>query len=566
MKRLNNIFKKLNNSTTGGAIVIAAFSILSKILGLLRDRLLAAKFGAGDVLDAYFAAFRLPDLIFNTLILGALSAAFIPVFIELKSKHGQKNGYGNMIATLPVEQLDDEIGLSAGVTVKTDEIANGNDFNHWDLSSAVLNIVSLIMVVFGAGVCIFAPQLVALITPGFTGEKMTLTIKLTRIMLLSIVFFGVSNVFSGILQSLKKFTVFALAPVAYNLGIIVGIIFLVDIWGEVGLGLGVVLGAFLHLMIQWPSVRRAGFRWRFILTLKNKAVRQIGKLMLPRTVGLAGNQISQLITTVIASGLLSGSLAIYNLAFNLGSVPISIFAVSLAIATFPGLSESFTQKNHENFRTQLSSAIRRILCLMIPISLFMIALRAQIVRLVLGAGSFNWEDTILTADSLGFFTISIFSQGLIPLLARAFYALQNTKMPVIISLIAVAINIVGAVILAPIMGVMGLALAFSISSIVNLVLLAAMLRHKLGYLDEKKIFISILKIVVATLGGLTFIQLTKYAIASIVDMRTFWGVLIQFGGAGGIGAIVFVIISLIVGSEEVGEIKKYIIKKRLKNF
>ena len=198
---------------------------------------------------------------------------------------------------------------------------------------------------------------------------------------------------------------------------------------------------------------------------------------------------------------------------------------------------------------------------MIPISLFMIALRAQIVRLVLGAGSFDWEDTVLTADSLGFFAISIFCQGLIPLLARAFYALQNTRMPVIISLISVAINIAGAVMLGPSMGVVGLALAFSISSIINLVLLAVILRHKLGYLDEKRILASILKIVVATLGGLVFIQLTKYAIASMVVMRTFFGVLAQFGAAGGVGVLVFIMISLIVGSEEVGDLKKYFTKR-----
>ncbi len=555
MEFIKNIFKKLKGTTTGSAIVIAIFSILSKLLGLVRDRLLAARFGAGDVLDAYYAAFKLPDLIFNTLVLGALSAAFIPVFIELKAKHEQDK-INNQEGSLPIEQREDEIGVSVAPVNKQAALTNGDNFSHWDLSAAIINIISLTLVGIGAIVWLFAPQFVSLIAPGFAGEKAELTIKMTKIMLLSVLFFGVSNVFSGILQSLKKFTIFALAPLMYNLGIIFGIVFLVNIYGEVGLAYGVVLGAGLHLLVQWPAAIKAGFRWRGIWAIKNKAVKQIGKLMVPRTIGLAGTQFSQVITTVIASGLISGSLAIFNLAANLSSVPISIFAVSLAIASFPVLSENYIKKDRAGFVEQVSVNARRILFLMIPISVFMIALRAQTVRLVLGAGSFDWEDTILTAESLGYFVISLFAQGLIPLLARAFYALQNTKTPVIVSLIGVAVNIVGAFLLAPSMGVAGLALAFSVASIVNLILLVVILRHTLGNLDERKILISMVKMSVAALGGLVFIQLVKYGLASWVNMQTFGGVLIQFLGAGLAGVIVYVIVSLALGSEEIKDWQK----------
>ncbi|HOZ36835.1 MAG TPA: lipid II flippase MurJ, partial [bacterium] len=208
------------------------------------------------------------------------------------------------------------------------------------------------------------------------------------------------------------------------------------------------------------------------------------------------------------------------------------------------------------FIEQVSVNTRRILFLMIPISVFMIAFRAQIVRLVLGSGSFDWEDTILTAEALGYFTISLFAQGLIPLLTRAFYALQNTRTPVLISLLAVALNIGAAFGLAPTMGVAGLALAFSLSSIVNLIFLVVILKYRLGDLEEKKILLSTLKISVASLGGLVCIQLAKYLLASLVNMQTFFGVLIQFLGAGSLGILVYLLVSLALGSEEIKDWQK----------
>ncbi len=517
MNLIKAIFKKLNNSITGGAIVIAIFSILAKILGLVRDRLLASSFGAGDILDVYYAAFKLPDLIFNTLVLGALSAAFIPIFISLKNKK--------------------------------------EEFGHWQLSSAVMNIIFIVMVVLGIIVFFSANKLVPLITPGFSGEKLVLTIKMTRIMLLSILFFGISNVLAGILQAIKKFTMFALSAVMYNLGIIFGIVFLVKIVGPTGLAWGVVIGASLHLLIQLPAVIKAGFKWRPILGFKNKAVRQIGKLMLPRTIGLAGGQINQVIITIIASTLISGSLAIFNLAFNLQSVPIGIFAVSLAITAFPAMSESFTKNDKAKFLKRFSITVRRILWLLIPVSIFMITLRIQIVRLILGTGRFDWQDTTLTADALGYFAVSLFAQGLIPLLARAFYAFQNTKIPVIISLVSVSFNIIGSIILAQIFGVIGLVMAFSLASVVQVILLLVSLRQKIGHLDEKRIIFSTIKIITATVGAVFCLQMTKNIVGNAVDMQTFIGVLIQFLSAGIIGSITYLIISWLLGSEEIKYIK-----------
>lgn len=539
--------------------MIATFSILAKLFGLLRDRLLASRFGAGDLLDAYYAAFKLPDLIFNTLVLGALSAAFIPVFIALKHKNTAKHERQNsdtIVLPLDIQGIEGSTCISA--KTGTDSSARpARELDHWQLSSSLMNIIFISLLALGIIFFAAAPLIVpAVVAPGFGPAKLSLTLDLTRVMLVAILFFGLSNVLSGILQAMKRFAVFALAPVFYNIGIIIGIVFFVDWFGPIGLGYGVVLGALLHFLVQLPVVLKAGFRWRPVFNLGHKEVAKIGRLMLPRTIGLAGNQINLLVITVIASGMLAGSIAVFNLAFNLISVPISIFAISFAIAAFPALAESYSQKDKPGILLGFSKTTRRILFLIIPISVFMIALRAQIVRLVLGAGAFDWQDTVLTADTLGFFALSLFAQGLVPFLARVFYAFQDTRTPVLISLAAVALNIILSVILGRQMGVVGLALAFSIANILNLGALFVFLHFKMGHLDEQKIIVSLMKIITATIGSVFVLQLVKYLVAGLVDMRTFVGVMVQFLAAGCAAALVYLAIAAILGSEEIREIRK----------
>ncbi|MBU4332737.1 murein biosynthesis integral membrane protein MurJ [Patescibacteria group bacterium] len=508
---------KLKNTITGGAIVIASFSVLSKFIGLLRDRLIASNFGAGDITDIYFASFRLPDLIFNTLVLGALSSAFIPIFIKCLQKDKEEA---------------------------------------FRIANSILHCIVLALAILAGIFFIFAPRIVPLLVPGFDPEKQRAVAELTRIMLFSIIFFGASNVFSGILNSFKRFVAYSLAPIFYNLGIIAGVLFLVPRFGIKGLAWGVVLGAFLHLLIQIPSVLKAGFRWQAVLAFKDRAVQRVGLLMLPRTFGLAVNQINQLVINVIASTLVVGSVAVFNFAFNLQSFPIGIFAISLAVASFPYFSESAAKKDLKEFIAHFSVTLRRILFLIIPASVFILLLRAQVVRLVLGAGRFDWQDTVMTLETLGFFSISLFAQALIPLLARAFYAFQDTKTPVFVSIVSVLINIFGGLYLSRILGVAGLALAFSIASIVNVILLFVLLRCKLGFLDEKKIIFSLLKVsMISVLAGVA-VQISKMVVGSIFDLTTFGQVLLQFLVAAGVGGLVYLGLALVFKCEEIGVIKK----------
>ncbi len=512
------IWHKLITTVTGGAVLIAFFSIIAKLVGLLRDHLLASYFGADRILDVYYASFRLPDLIFNTLVLGALSAAFIPIFIKLWES--DKN-------------------------------------RAWELVNITINILTAVLIVLAVIAIFFAPTVVDVVAPGFTGQAKALTVDLTRIMLLSIVFFGISNVFSGILNSLKDFIPYAIAPIFYNLGIIVGVVLFYPWWGVSGLAWGVVLGSGLHLLAQLPAVLKKGWCYRSIWE-RTAEFRKMIRLMLPRTIGLAANQVNQLVITSIASTLSIGSIAVFNLANNLQNFPISIFGLSLAVAAFPVMSRSWALNNQADFRGSFSLTFRKVLFFMIPVSVFILILRAQIVRLVLGAGQFDWEDTYYTAQVLGVFSLSLFAQGTIPLLARSFYSREDTATPVVVGVISVIINLCLAFYLSHFWGVIGLAMAFSIANIINMLLLLVILRERAGDLDDRNLILSVAKMGVnSILAGAAAYGLL-YLFAPVIHTDTFLGLLIQAALSFGGGLIVYIILSFITKVKEIAVFKIFL--------
>ncbi|MFH1235914.1 MAG: murein biosynthesis integral membrane protein MurJ [Parcubacteria group bacterium] len=526
------IWLRITTTVTGGAIIIATASVASRLLGLIRDRILASMYGAGETLDAYYAAFKLPDLIFNILVLGALSSAFIPVFVRYLVKNGSVSP----------------------------------DSETWRLANSLLNILLIGLVVVGGAFFIFAEQLIPVIAPGFDGSRMGLTIQLTRIMLVAIVFFGVSNIATGILTSFKRYVSFAFAPVMYNLGIIFGIVVLSGRYGILGVAYGVVIGAVIHMAVQVPSIFRLGYRYRPLLDFKHEGVRQVGKLMIPRAFGLAVAQVDQLISVIIGSTLAVGTVAVFNFANNLQSFPIGVFGYSLAIAAFPIFSEAFAQNDTKKFVEYFSIAFRRVLFLIIPVSVLMLLLRAQIVRLVLGSGNFGWADTILTAQTLGYFSLSLFAQALIPMLARSFYALQDTKTPVKVGLLSVGINLILGWTLSRMWGVIGLGLAFSVASIVNMLFLLILLHHRVGNLDDNRIANSTLKILfISSVMGLVSWGMLRF-LAIGVDMQRFVGVLIQGVGAGVVGIIVYLTLAVIMKCEEIHILTSWVKKTKAQLF
>ena len=518
---LKNLFNRQTNSITMAAALVGVSSLLSRLLGVLRDRILAGQFGAGEYLDIYYSAFRIPDMVYNLLILGALSAGFIPVFTGLIKDFKSYKSTG----------LFKYLNLEA-----------------WDLANNLLNILMLFLVVLSLLGIVFAPSLVSLISPGFSPEAQKTTADLTRIMFLSPLFLGISGIIGGVLQSFKNFLIYSIAPIMYNVGIIIGALWLSPFMGISGLAWGVVLGAFLHMTIQIPVVYNLGWRYHFLIDWRNKNLIKIARMMVPRTLSLAISQINLVVITIIASELASGSLSVFNFANNLQSFPVGIFGISFAVAAFPALSVAV----HDNKKMveHFSLATRQILFFILPATILLITLRAQVIRVILGTGSFDWEDTILTMDTLGFFALSLFAQAIIPLQTRVFYARQDSRTPFFIGLSVVIVNIFLSIWLAGRMGVAGLALAFSISTILNFILLWVWLCYKIGNMDQAKILISTLKFSVAGIGAGFVVQLMKNIVWAYINMNTFSGVLIQGAAAGTGGLIAYLVVCALLRSEE----------------
>ncbi|OGY44732.1 MAG: murein biosynthesis integral membrane protein MurJ [Candidatus Buchananbacteria bacterium RIFCSPLOWO2_01_FULL_39_33] len=537
------MFNKLINSQaktiTSAAIIIGALSLISRILGIFRDRILAAQFGAGDTLDAYYAAFRLPDLVYNILILGAISAGLIPVF--------------------------------TGLIVKK----FGGENEAWKLINSVLNLLFLAVVVICALLFLSTPYLMPLITPGFSQEKMAMVISLSKIMFLSPIFLGLSAIFGSILQSFRRFFVYSLAPIFYNVGIIIGALYLVDYFGIYGLAWGVVLGSFFHLLVQIPPTFSLGYKYQAIFNWRDKNVRKVGRLLIPRTLTLIINQVNFLVVTVVGSTLAVGSLAIFNLSNNLQSFPLGIFGVSLAVAALPILSTLAVKNNLADFVSVISSTFRQTLFFIIPISILLYVLRAQIVRIILGSGAFSWLDTRLTAATLAIFALGLFAQGTLPLLVRGFYALHDTKTPFYIGLLALIANLTGLVFFAWVFSwpnwfsffviaelkmadlwsvadlrVLAMPLAISFSSLINLFFLLLALRRKIGRLDGRKILDSSMRIIFASLGAGLFTYASLQLLAKLVMTETFLGLFFQGFIAGSIGLLGYWLLGYLLNMAE----------------
>lgn len=532
---IKNIFKKRTSGITAAAILVGVFSLFSRVLGLFRDRILAGQFGAGEILDVYYSAFRVPDLIYNLLILGALSAGFIPIFSGLIKKMKGNNDFYFCYS-------------------------KNENKEAWNLVSNILNTLIIVLLFFSIIGLIFSPQLINLITPGFSPELKKSAVLLTRIMFFSPLFLGISSLLGGVLQSFKNFLMFSLAPIFYNLGIIAGAVFLVPILGISGLAWGVVLGSFLHMIIQIPSVKVLGFKWKFFINLRDKNLLKIFKMMIPRTLSLAISQINLLVVTIIASTLTAGSLTVFNFANNLQSFPIGIFGISFAVAAFPALSSAAF--NNKKLIKSFSYTLRQILFFIIPSTILLITLRAQIVRVIYGSGAFSWTDTVLTIDALGFFALSLFAQATIPLLTRVFYARHNSKVPFYIGLIVVVVNIFLSLFLGKRMGVAGLALAFSLASILNFMILWLWLYFEIGDLDQKKIINSVIKFSIAGLVAGFVVQAGKSLVWPLINMTKFLGVLIQGMFAGLLGLGIYFLLCYLMKSEEMLELIE-VIKKKL---
>lgn len=495
-------------------IIIACFTLLSRIAGFARDILLASKFGLSVDSDIYFTAFRIPDLVYNLLILGTLSVAFIPVFSQYYLKDKPRA---------------------------------------FTIASTVLNISAIGMALVCIIIFIFATPLTKLIAPGFEGEQLAMTVTITRIMMLSPIIFTVSNVFSSVLISMKKFLIVNTAPLLYNFGIIFGILFLYPRFGLAGLAYGVIFGALMHVGIQIPEAIRHGFQWKPVFAYTDAGVRKIGSLFLPRIVGLDNSYVNLIVVSIVGSSLVTGSITAFNYANNIQAVALGIFALSSAVAVFPALSDFYSKHDMKGFIDTLQHTIIRVLYFIVPITIMILLLRAQVVRLLLGYGKCDWTCTITTFDTLGVLALGLIAQSLTPLFARAFYARQNTKTPVAISLIGITINATCSYWFAQTMSVTGIALGFVIGTTVQCILLFAAMHMSFDKKDEvtkrtlhvfdAALVTQSLKILLASivLGLVTYTTLNVAAFG--FNTRTIIGIFIQTALAGIFGGIAYLILT-----------------------
>lgn len=457
------IFFRRQTNILSAAAVIAFFYGASMLLGIIRDRLLIAHFYdcCRADLDVYWAAFRLPDTLFQLLVIGALSAAFIPVFSEYLLK-SRKEAY--------------------------------------QIASSVINLLILIFLFLVSLVFLFAKPLSELITGAFSSNQIEIMVALTRIMLLAQFFFLLSNFLTGIIQSHQRFLIPALSPVVYNLGIIFGILVLSPTFGIYGPAIGVVLGAVLHFLIQVPLVAKMGFSYRFSFSW-HPGVREIGRLMLPRSLGLAINEIEATVALFLATSLAAGSLTIFYLASHLMQLPVRLVGIPLGQATLPALSQKGKEAMME-FRKIFLSSFWQILYFVLPVTAILLILRIPMVRLAFGAKGFPWEATLLTGKALAIFSLAILGQAATQLLVRGFYALHDTKTPLFIGVISVAVNISLSVwsIFGLNLGILGLAMAISLASFLQAGLLFFFL-HKQVNFKTTAILTPLLKI-----GGATLIM------------------------------------------------------------
>lgn len=429
------------------SMMLAVFSFMADLVALLRDRILASHFGASRSLDIYYSAFKIPDFIFNLLVLGAVSSAFIPVFLE---------HYRN----------DRE--------------------EAWRLGQRFFTFAFTGILVCSIVLFIFMSKLVLIIAPGITGTDRQVLVGLTRLMLISPIIFSISTIVGSILQSLEKFLSYAIAPVLYNLGIVIGALYLAPFavsngLPEVfGLGFGVILGALLHLLIQLPAVIKSGFRFKLVFDFADKGLRKILRLMIPRTIGLAAFNIDSIVSTAIASTMSAGSIAVITLANNIQFVPIAVVGVSVATAVFPKLSLHASSQELEEFKRRLGNALKITALLVTVGAAAVFVLRHWLIQLIFGVGLFQSTGVETTAAVLGIFMFGVTAQSLIPIMSRAFYAFQNTKVPVLISLVSIVTDIGLALLFSYVFhfGPRGIAVAFSIAGNLNFLLLYIIFRRK----------------------------------------------------------------------------------------
>jgi len=544
VKKILHVLQSEVRGLHEAAYLLAVFAIASQVLALVRDRIFTSSFGAGEILDIYYAAFRLPDFIFVSVASLVSLSVLIPYLSE-------------KIHSSPSE---------------------GRRF-----INSIFSVFALIIISVSAITFIFVPEVLERLFPGLAeGERFAELILMTRILLLQPILLGFSSLLASVVHIYQKFILYAISPLLYNLGIIFGILTLYPLFGITGLAIGVVIGALLHLLLQVPFIIKQGFFPKFSLRNDLKIIRKVMLLSLPRTLALSANQIALIFLVGFASLITVGSIAVFNLSFNLQSVPLAIIGASYSIAAFPTLVRLFTNGDREAFFNHITVAARHIIFWSIPVIILFVVLRAQIVRVILGSGEFTWTDTRLTAASLALFAVSLLAQSLVLLFVRGYYAAGKTVKPLIINVFSSFLVILFAYIFLnafnnyelfkffiesllrvegiPGTGVLMLPLAYSLALIINASLFWILFQrdfNKFSATLSRTFFQSLSAAVVMGFVAHQFLDVFD----DIFNINTFLGIFAQGLLSGLIGIATGLFMLYLLKNKEIKEIWKSLHKK-----
>nr|NLJ03444.1 murein biosynthesis integral membrane protein MurJ [Bacillota bacterium] len=489
--------------------------LVSRILGFIRERAVAEVFGRTATTDVFFAAFALPDLMYQLLVGGALSSAFIPVFTQYLAKDDEKEA--------------------------------------WYVASVFLNATFLLLLLIMVLGVIFTPQLAPLVGMGFSGEQRDLLILLMRVTFPAVFFTALAGLCMGVLHSYQKFFLPALGPIVYNLGQILGAYILGPIIGIMGMAAGTVAGALGNFSIQFPAVlKRAKKHYRPVVDLRHPGIRRMGMLMLPAILGLSISQVNVIVSQNLASTLETGSIVALRLANRLINFPLGIFAMGISTAVFPTLARLTARGETEEFRRTLSFGLRVIFFITIPSAFGMAFLRVPIVRLLFESGEFLPGDTLATAFALLFYVPGLIAQSTLQVTTRGFYSLQDTKTPVKIGFVTVVLNFLLSVAFLRLtnLGAGGLAFAYSLSSIFNMALAMGVLGKRLGGLMDPRLWSTVVKSAIASVFMGVGAYYTASLLASYLPLSSKLGQAIQTFAAIGVGVAVYLALSLLFKMEE----------------
>lgn len=472
----------------GGSFALAAG------MGLLRNTLIARQFGLGAELDAYYAAFKLPELLFTVIAGGALTTAFIPVFVQLLATEGT---------------------MSA-----------------WRLASALTNLVVLATVALAVPTALFAPWLVrVVIAPGFTAPMQAETAALMRLVLLSTVIFGVSSVQTGALHGFKHFWLPALAPVVYPLGTIMGALWLVPLWGIRGLAVGAIVGACMHLAVKVPALLHYKFRWWPVLDVHVAAVQRVAILFGPRVLDLGVFHLTMLATTNLASRLSAGSVSALEWGWDAMQIPETMIGTAFGLVALPTLADMAARGDLQGLRNTLADALRLVLALALPAACALMLLGRPLLQLLYQGGAFDAAATETVYIALRFYALGLVAHVCLELVTRAFFACQDTVTPLLVATASAVVNVLLCLLLMTPLGHGGLALANSLAVSGEVVVLLLILRRRIGSIHGRQLLHTLVKLAIATsLMAVTMLIVNRW----IEKMGTVALVIVVSVGFGGL--------------------------------